>query len=339
MKINRKSKGTPEQMLQAFENKVNELEGNNSVESATNLDTDYDSIKDSILNKLKSEGYDTSNQQVINYAESAADLLAYADNDADRSVDNWYEDTLNNYPEDLDMLPKIEASIDIIGEYDYEDDADLSDLSDEAAAEYIYHSFDNITGHDISEIYNDELSEDSVIFNQDVVDATHDDIKNFIINHSDWDDRRIDNFMYEFLDEYLAAHNPVIGSTSGRQQDYNNLVAQGVDPMDAWTEIENYDYADDYDEIESSENVTAADEIDDEEYLEKLCENVTILLDDARYDAVAELKDGYIYISDMYDSEIQFIQDIEEIEANWNDLDADAQQLADAFMDKYPNNQ
>lgn len=223
MNIKKKSKGTPEQMLEAFENKINELEGNASIES----------------------------------------------------------------------------SVDVLGTYNYEDTIDLADWSDEEVAEYIYNNFENITNHSIEEIYNSPDLGEGPIFDQSIVDVTHDDIKNFVIEHSGWGKHRIDNFMYVVLDEYLSSHNPY--------------------------------------SVESATTITSADAAIDADYLEKLCEYVTAELDDAGYEAVARVEGEYIVIESIYDVDSRYVQPIDDIEPNWDDLNDDAAELADAYMDEYPD--
>lgn len=62
-----------------------------------------DELTDKVLKKLDDNGYDISDKYVKNYAEAAAELIA---NDINQDVDAWYSETLINYPEDLEELPK-----------------------------------------------------------------------------------------------------------------------------------------------------------------------------------------------------------------------------------------
>lgn len=229
MNIKRKSKGTPEQMLQAFETKINELGGVGSVESSTHLDESDDYI----------DGSDNS----FNIGDAVVDL-------------------------------------------DTERPGEVIDFDEEA--------------------------------------------NEYLVSFDDGDEGWIHLIDLAPVDDRIES-----STDSGRQQDYNTLVAQGMSPEEAWAEIENYEYAEDYDDIDASTDITAADEETDAEYLEKLCEYVTVNLDDAGYEAAAYIKDGYLVIESMYDTDSQFIQDIEEIEPNWDDLDSDAQELSDAYIEKY----
>ena len=244
MNIKRKSKGTPEQMLQAFETKINELECVGSVESSTHLDESDD------------------------YIDGSDDIFKTGDRVKEK------------YTDIFDIGTVIEVDIE----------------NNRYLVEYDYTDFENPRWEDGSSIE-------------------------------------------EWTPEFKECYNDGITSStdSGRQQDYNTLVAQGMSPEEAWAEIENYEYAEDYDDIDASTDITAADEETDAEYLEKLCEYVTVNLDDAGYEATAYIKDGYLVIESMYDSDSQFIQDIEEIEPNWDDLDSDAQKLFDAYVEKYPD--
>lgn len=60
-------------------------------------------LTDKVLKKLDDNGYDTSDKDVRNYAEAAAELII---NDVNQDIDDWYSETLINYPEDLEELPK-----------------------------------------------------------------------------------------------------------------------------------------------------------------------------------------------------------------------------------------
>lgn len=62
-----------------------------------------DDLTDKVLKKLDDNGYDTSDKNVRNYAEAAAELII---NDVNQDIDAWYSETLINYPEDLEELPK-----------------------------------------------------------------------------------------------------------------------------------------------------------------------------------------------------------------------------------------
>lgn len=69
------------------------VHGNSTIEELT----------DKVLKKLDDNGYDTSDRDVRNYAEAAAELII---NDVNQDIDDWYSETLINYPEDLEELPK-----------------------------------------------------------------------------------------------------------------------------------------------------------------------------------------------------------------------------------------
>lgn len=308
MNIKRKSKGTPEQMLEAFETKINELEGVGSVESSTHLDeSDYIdgsgnnfNIGDAVVD------LDTERPgEVIDFDEEANEyLVAFDDGD-----EGWVHL--------IDLAPV--------------DDSIESTTSITSSSE-----FKGTIGDRVKEKHTDTFDVGTIIEvdtenSRYLVEYDYTDFEN-----PRWEDgSSIEEWTPE-LEEYY--NNRVTSSTdSVRQQDYAALVAQGMTPDEAWAEIENYDYSDDYDDIDASTNVIAADEVTDSEYLEKLCEYVTINLDDAGYEATAYIKDGYLVIESMYDAESQFIQDIEEIEPNWDDLDSDAQELSDAYIEKYPD--
>lgn len=320
MNIKRKSKGTPEQMLQAFENKINELEDAGSIESATSIE---------------------SSESWAQVDLNAEDEYKYSGNGG-RS---WVP--INS--DKVDTWPSREAAIEngkstFKPNYKYGIDWDVENIGAVESATHLDESDDYIdgtsdifkTGDRVKEKYTDTFDVGTVIEvdtenNRYLVEYDYTDFEN-----PRWEDgSSIEEWTPE-LEEYY--NSGITSSTdSVRQQDYDTLVAQGMTPEEAWAEIENYDYSDDYDDIDAATDIKATDEVNDSEYLEKLCEYVTINLDDAGYEATAYIKDGYLVIESMYDTDSQFIQDIEEIEPNWDDLDSDAQELSDAYIEKYPD--
>lgn len=103
----------------------------------------------------------------------------------------------------------------------------------------------------------------------------------------------------------------------------------------------NYKYGRDWDvvNIDDVVDITSADAAIDTDYLEKLCEYVTADLDDAGYEAVARVEGEYIVIESMYDADSRYVQPIDDIEPNWDGLNDDAAELADAYMDEYPDSE
>lgn len=134
------SKGTPEQFMRAVENRIDELEGgleasfvypkdledleNGEYESHVTepinaaSDVDHAFSLDEVLDFLANKGYDTKNEEVVNYASAVVEYLdmcrdAWAEN-GERftyGLGDWYRDTRQNYPEDLEELPKIVSSV------------------------------------------------------------------------------------------------------------------------------------------------------------------------------------------------------------------------------------
>ena len=78
-----------------------------------------------------------------------------------------------------------------------------AEWSDNEIAEYIANHFKEVTGVELEEIFNQDTSEDAPIFNQDIIDATADEIFNFI-DALDFDEKRKDNFIY-ILDDILSS--------------------------------------------------------------------------------------------------------------------------------------
>lgn len=77
----------------------------NTIESTTSVAE--------VLDFLSSKGYDIESEEVKNYAEGVASYMdisenAYKDEDLEwpYTLDQWYKDTQQNYPEDLAELPK-----------------------------------------------------------------------------------------------------------------------------------------------------------------------------------------------------------------------------------------
>lgn len=116
-----------------------------------------------------------------------------------------------------------------------------------------------------------------------------------------------------------------------------DLLERSPNPdVNEWYEDTKRNYPDDLKNL--PKKITSAREIDDYEYLNDLCAGVTVILDDNGYDAVAELEGDYIVIQSLYDpATSRYVQPIDEIEPNWDDIDDDTEQLADAYMQEFPN--
>lgn len=116
-----------------------------------------------------------------------------------------------------------------------------------------------------------------------------------------------------------------------------DLLERSPNPdVNEWYEDTKRNYPDDLKNL--PKKITSASEVDDADYLEELCVGVTAILDDNGYDAVAELEGDYIVIQSLYDpATSRYVQPIDEIEPNWDDIDDDTEQLADAYMQEFPN--
>ena len=75
------------------------------VESYSPRISEYD-----VLDFLKKKGFDPSSQLTKNYASGVAEYLSYPEND-DYDLNSWYKDTLMNYPEDFEELPKLNEAL------------------------------------------------------------------------------------------------------------------------------------------------------------------------------------------------------------------------------------
>lgn len=114
------------------ENKVKGTEAMEKMELMESLFEDYDEkecekVKDEVLEILYDNGYDVDSEDVQDYAWDAADYICMTRNYGEEySVEQWWEDTSDNYPEDLEELPMLEkleedidASEDILDMFDF----------------------------------------------------------------------------------------------------------------------------------------------------------------------------------------------------------------------------
>lgn len=95
----KKSFGNTDQLIRALESRIDELQ--EGIESSVVVEA---SNFQEVLDKLGAEGFDIHNEEVIKYAKSAFEYIEQARKYGDYSVDEWYHDTCENYPEDLDNL-------------------------------------------------------------------------------------------------------------------------------------------------------------------------------------------------------------------------------------------
>ena len=73
------------------------------------LGTTYDAV----LKLLDDNGYDVTDSEVKEYADSAADYIEFSRSQGDMenyTVEQWFEDTKSNYPEDLAALKRVDES-------------------------------------------------------------------------------------------------------------------------------------------------------------------------------------------------------------------------------------
>ena len=63
--------------------------------------------EDCVLKFLRDKGFDTSKDEVKNYAWGVAEYLSYPEND-DYDLETWYKDTWDNYPEDFENMPRLD---------------------------------------------------------------------------------------------------------------------------------------------------------------------------------------------------------------------------------------
>lgn len=188
------AKGSPEQMLDQFKARIDELQGIN-IDSSFDYPDDLEDLENGeyeshatepvnasvdgptqeVLNFLASKGYDTSDKSVINYADAVAEYMdmsrqAYEHEgmESPYSLDQWYEDTMMNYPEELEDLPMVEAcdaitSATITGSLtDVDFSRAVNDAVEELMSDYPDASIDIINDNPdlVSlKIFSDELGE------------------------------------------------------------------------------------------------------------------------------------------------------------------------------------
>lgn len=130
------SKGSIDQMIDAFQNRILQLQ-DDEVNSSTDIDAcdyqddmpveecdnipveecdsvpvesslDINNVETDVLQKLQEAGYDISSPQARAEAKAAADYIIQMNDKGEiYSVDDWYDDTCDNYPEDLEDIPMI----------------------------------------------------------------------------------------------------------------------------------------------------------------------------------------------------------------------------------------
>lgn len=75
-------------------------------------DSTYSNIEDEVLKIFDENDFDVEDEAVKKYAEAAAEYIEDARNQWPQySVEEWFEDTKENYPEDLDELKKVNESL------------------------------------------------------------------------------------------------------------------------------------------------------------------------------------------------------------------------------------
>ena len=118
-------------------------------------------------------------------------------------IDAWLKDS--NPDAMLDIYYDYNTNF---NEYDWEENENKNEFlyyTDEELAEYIHDNFEEITGEDISIIYNNSEDEDAPIYDQNGIDKTSDSIISFLKDNTEKTQREIDDFL-EYLDNYLSKY-------------------------------------------------------------------------------------------------------------------------------------
>ena len=105
MKIIKASRGTHEDMLEAFQNRLDSL----GVGACTDIQASTgtcDVTAEDLTNVLNDHGYavDLSIPAVHEYLSSAAEVVSCYGDNKDDCCEEWYQNTKANYPEDIEWL-------------------------------------------------------------------------------------------------------------------------------------------------------------------------------------------------------------------------------------------
>lgn len=92
----------------------NEVNGSTNDSSYEKNDDPQDFVNyvDAVLKKLKSVGCDIDDEEVIHYAEAAAELIAYDDN---HDVEDWWRETKRNFMDEIEELPHVIENSSVLG--------------------------------------------------------------------------------------------------------------------------------------------------------------------------------------------------------------------------------
>lgn len=105
MKIIKASRGTHADMLEAFQNRLEDLGVGASTDIHAATDT-CDVTAEDLADILNDHGYDVdaSIPAVHEYLSSAAEVVSCYGGNKDDCCEEWYQNTKANYPEDLEWL-------------------------------------------------------------------------------------------------------------------------------------------------------------------------------------------------------------------------------------------
>lgn len=127
-------------------------------------DVRSDSLKRELTSFLDDREYDTSDPEVKEYIDSAAEYIQMSrDAGNTYSVEEWYKDTKENYPEDLKELKKKKSThsnvedevLKIFDENDFDVEDEEVKKYAEAAAEYIVETRNNWPQYSVEEWFED----------------------------------------------------------------------------------------------------------------------------------------------------------------------------------------
>lgn len=170
--------GSPQELQMLVENRLDRLESgvdasfvypedlidleNGEYESHVtepiNAATDFKKLASDVLKFLANKGFDIASNSVRKYADAVAEYIEQAREHTNYSIEEWYNETKHNYPEDLRELPKVEAATTL---YSLELDPEEEELLYEIAERYntstpVSGDWDTETEHEMHAIM-DEL--------------------------------------------------------------------------------------------------------------------------------------------------------------------------------------
>lgn len=118
--------GSLEDMEKAFEGRIDELKG--KVNSSRKIKaSEYGDLESAVYEKFSAMGFDVDTREVRNAIDACIEYIEMTHDagDTEYTVEDWWKDTTENYPEEFEDLPRIddiESSVSVKSSYLDEDD-------------------------------------------------------------------------------------------------------------------------------------------------------------------------------------------------------------------------